>query len=408
MKSRFGQRIYCFLATISILGGLLMPVSTQAKSSRAALNPQRLNTGVTAYAINLSTAGPVDFVKFSLNNPGALTAINTTNQYIKAATFLVQWPLRMFVLINSINTLSWIGINDGIFHTVGIATPQPGEVWSGLTASMDGTELYAISTTPNCYTNPGGHASLYSLNSNQGTATYIGAVSAARCLWGIAASPTVNEIFGVDVGLDNGVTQEKNHLIAFNPGTGNGSDLGVMGDSVGIPGGLTFERQSGGLYFVCSEVNDNLWHLFTLGNFYSGSPFLTNIGTFPADSDISAMAIPISDVPGLPPDKISPINGALAISTHPKLTWQDTLVSDSFEYCITTTSTLSGTDCDTGWQDIGLNIYIIHPSGLIPGQTYFWQVMASHPGGDIKLGNGGAWWSFTTATHSIFLPLVRK
>jgi len=408
MKTQSRKRNFRILVTICVLGGLLMPGLAQAKNFAAPFNPLSLSSGVTAYAINLFGSDPAQFVSFSLSDPGSLTEIKTTSKYIRAATFLVYDTNRMYVLINSINTLSWIDTASGLFTTVGKVTPQAGEVWSGLTASTDGTVLYAVSTTPNCDTTPGGHSSLYTLSSNNGVTTYIGPVSSVRCLWGIAASPTVNIIFGVDVGLQTSTSKEIDHMITIDPGTGNSTDLGAMGDCIGIPGGLTFERPVGNLYLVSSIDTDSKWHLFSLNNFYSGTPFLTDTGTFPVNSDIAAMAIPIPDVPGEPPDKIAPVNGALVLSTHPKLSWQPTGVSDYFEYCITTTATSSGTDCDTGWKDIGLNKNSIQLPGLNAGQTYFWQVMAGHAGGTEKYGNGGAWWSFTTAAHISFLPLINR
>ena len=417
MKVQFRQRIFRMLAVICVLGALVMPAPTQAKSS--AVNPLRLSSGVTAYAIQAGTDSiPANFVSFPLNDPESITTIKTTSRYIFAATFLVEYPAVMYVLINSINTLSRIDLATGVFITVGKSYPQTGEDWSGLTASADGTELIAASTTPDCETTPGGHSSLYSLDSNDGKATLIGAVDSpdyhTPCLKSIAMN-SAGDLFGVDVGLDTGITHGLNYLVAINPTTGASRHLGPLADAsavtFGAPGGLVFDRPTGNLY-LASWINPEnpRMHLYTLTCLFNcAHPTLNDMGAFAPGFALSAMAIPVPDIPGDPPDKLVPANGAAGVPTNPTLTWRPTGVFDYFEYCIATTVTLSGTACDTGWKDAGANTIGVSLHGLITGQEYFWQVVASHAGGTDKYGDGGAWWHFTpggSASYKEFLPSI--
>jgi hypothetical protein len=404
MKAQFGRRIYCMLAMACLLGALLIPVSAQA-SPTAAYIPGSLsqyplgpNSSVLAYAINGKSSAK--FEVFDPSVPGTLNEIkNYQNLTVWGGAFLRGDSSKMYVLNYASNNLLTINTTTGAFTTVGPALPVTGQGWSGLSASVDGNSLVAVSTEGSCVTGTTvGASSLYSINPNTGAATLIGPVNNAPCLLTIAVSPR-GMIFGVDVGLGN--------LIVIDPATGASTINRSLGYDVDVDVSLAFERRSGKLYLASHEINGGTMQLYTLGNIYSGTADIAVVGSFPYGSSIFDMTFPIdSENWQGPPDKIAPLNGAAGVTTHPTLAWQLSGMSDTFEYCLTTTVTSSGSTCDTGWKSAGANTSV-YPSGLITGKTYFWQVRANGTGGT-TYADGDAWWSFTTAAHSLFLPSVRK
>jgi hypothetical protein len=374
-------------------------------------DPLRLSSIVTAYAISQYNLYDFNFVGFDPSDPGTLGTIKShTEAYVPAGTFLRGDSNHMYVLDYANNKLLTIDTTTGGVITIGTSVPVTGEAWSGLSASVDGTGLYASSATPRCGNEPGSHpSSLYTLDPNSGTATRIGPVSNTRCLWSIAVSPRGSVIFGVDVGLDVGITRTENYLVAIDPRNGNARDTGVLDYSYDLPVSLAFERHSGVLY-LASHLADSRTHLTRLDNIYSGSPSMIDVGTFPWNTNIRAMAFPIGDENwGGPPDKIAPANVITDVVANPMLSWQATGTSDIYGYCITTTATISSTVCSGGWLSAANTS--VQLSGLASGQTYYWQVRATNTL-STTYGDDGNWWSFTTATNSLlprcYLPLIRR
>ncbi len=95
--------------------------------------------------------------------------------------------------------------------------------------------------------------------------------------------------------------------------------------------------------------------------------------------------------------KTSPLDGALAVATHPTLSWGTSDRAISYEYCYHIS-----TGC-TNWTSTGTNTSVVL-SGLAPGWTYYWQVRAVNAGG-ITPADTGTNWSFTVIIHRIYLPL---
>jgi murein DD-endopeptidase MepM/ murein hydrolase activator NlpD len=91
--------------------------------------------------------------------------------------------------------------------------------------------------------------------------------------------------------------------------------------------------------------------------------------------------------------KSAPANGASGLTTSPTLTWAAASNAAGYDYCIDTTNDNA---CAT-WISKGTT-----PSktlsGLLPNQTYYWQVRATNSGGSTYADSSpSAFWSFTTA-----------
>lgn len=90
--------------------------------------------------------------------------------------------------------------------------------------------------------------------------------------------------------------------------------------------------------------------------------------------------------------KSSPPHGATGQPENPTLSWQAGSGAVSYEVCVDTTN---NGRCDGAWTATGNSTAVIL-NGLLAGTTYSWQVRARNAAGTTD-GNGGTWWSFTTA-----------
>ncbi len=91
-------------------------------------------------------------------------------------------------------------------------------------------------------------------------------------------------------------------------------------------------------------------------------------------------------------DKVSPMDGSVGVGLTPRLDWEPTDGALSYSYCIDT----SDDGKCTGWSNTGTTTSA-SPGGLLPGTTYFWQVLAHSPGGDTYAnGDLSAFWRFET------------
>ena len=97
------------------------------------------------------------------------------------------------------------------------------------------------------------------------------------------------------------------------------------------------------------------------------------------------------------------MDGATGVPTRITLTWAARSDPGSYDYCLTTTPTASGSNCAITWMNVGMNTSIAL-YGLENNTTYYWQVRANNAGG-ATYADGGAWWSFTTA-YRVFLPMI--
>jgi len=87
--------------------------------------------------------------------------------------------------------------------------------------------------------------------------------------------------------------------------------------------------------------------------------------------------------------KISPVNNATGVPTSLSLNWGGASDVSYYLYCY---DLINNNNCDRFWTatySTSANI-----SGLQPGQTYYWEVVAVKPSGTVFLDNG-AWWKFS-------------
>jgi hypothetical protein len=119
-------------------------------------------------------------------------------------------------------------------------------------------------------------------------------------------------------------------------------------------------------------------------------------GTILADSGSSWSFTTIVAAPGAF-SKTAPLNSVTGETTHPILSWEPSDLAESYEYCYAIS-----TGC-SNWASTGLNTSVTL-SGLIPGQTYTWQVRAINSGGTTQ-ADTGTYWSFTTIVYRTYLPV---
>ena len=99
----------------------------------------------------------------------------------------------------------------------------------------------------------------------------------------------------------------------------------------------------------------------------------------------SVWSFTTSALPPATPSAPSPSNGATDISTSATLTWSAAGA--------TSDDVLFGTSDPPSQVASGLTAASYAPSGMMPGTTYFWQIVAHNAGG----ANQGPEWTFTTS-----------
>ena len=93
--------------------------------------------------------------------------------------------------------------------------------------------------------------------------------------------------------------------------------------------------------------------------------------------------------------KISPSNGATAVSTSPSLSWASSAGATGYEYCYD----ISDDNACSNWTSTG-TATTANLSSLSNGTTYYWQVRAKNSSGTTYAnGSSTAYWSFTTAVN---------
>jgi len=97
--------------------------------------------------------------------------------------------------------------------------------------------------------------------------------------------------------------------------------------------------------------------------------------------------------------KAAPGNNSNAQPITLNLNWGSNGSStDTYEYCIDSTN---NDTCDTTWISTGTSTGVTI-GGLSPLTPYYWQARAVNSNGSIE-ADGGAWWTFTTATIAAWL-----
>jgi hypothetical protein len=88
--------------------------------------------------------------------------------------------------------------------------------------------------------------------------------------------------------------------------------------------------------------------------------------------------------------KLSPLNGVVGVPTALVMSWTAVSGALSYNYCV---DLIQNNFCDTTWTNTAGTTALV--TGMVPGTTYYWQVVAIKPPGAL-LADGGVWWSFTT------------
>jgi len=88
--------------------------------------------------------------------------------------------------------------------------------------------------------------------------------------------------------------------------------------------------------------------------------------------------------------KVSPMTGSTGNPSSLVLSWGAVNGASYFLYCF---DIINNNNCDTYWTVTALNS--VNISGLLPGTTFYWQVLVVKPSGAIFADNG-VWWNFMT------------
>ncbi|MBI3005411.1 MAG: fibronectin type III domain-containing protein [Ignavibacteriales bacterium] len=100
-----------------------------------------------------------------------------------------------------------------------------------------------------------------------------------------------------------------------------------------------------------------------------------------------------------PPTLVSPVDGALDVSTNPALSWNTVTGADSYRIQLSTDSLFSSTTFDQS----GVTATTFNASSLSLSTIYFWRVNAMNAGGS---GDWSAVWSFTTVPPPPDMPTL--
>jgi outer membrane protein OmpA-like peptidoglycan-associated protein len=111
---------------------------------------------------------------------------------------------------------------------------------------------------------------------------------------------------------------------------------------------------------------------------------------------------PVVPAPPLPPELVTPANGATGVATNPTLIWNASSGATSYRLQASTDPTFASTTADQS----GITTTSYSLSGLATGTTYYWHVIAANSGGTSAYSTT---WSFTTtAPPPPAVPVVPK
>lgn len=100
---------------------------------------------------------------------------------------------------------------------------------------------------------------------------------------------------------------------------------------------------------------------------------------------------PTSTIPSGPFTKVNPINNAAGQPTNISISWSGVNGASYYLYCL---DTLNNSACDNSWNLSSTTSVTV--TGLVPGNTYYWEVVAVKPS-EALFANGGQWWNFNVA-----------
>jgi predicted secreted protein len=155
--------------------------------------------------------------------------------------------------------------------------------------------------------------------------------------------------------------------------TGSGTSVPVSGLATGIHFWQVRATNTSGT----TEANAGTWWSFTVGQ-------------------AQRIFLPITLKPVPPPaafNKTAPANGATNQPTGPVLSWSSSSAAVSYEYCL---DIYNDNLCNGTWTSTGTSTSATL-GGLPLSTTIYWQVRAINTAGP-TYADGGAWWSFTTAS----------
>jgi hypothetical protein len=236
-------------------------------SGATAADAVKVLTGAQAYAVDIAPG--FVYGGFMSDAPDAWTVVgsvpDTSNFY--GGTFLNGDFSKEYVVDAGTNTLYTLSTADASIVEIGPAAPGSGQVWMGLTASVDGI-LYAVATT--CSS-----SFLYTLDPATGTPSLVGAISNGACIVDIAINAN-GDMYGVDITSDA--------LISINPNTGAGSVVGSLGVDANYAQGMAFDQASGILYWAAYTTGGELRIIDTT----TGASNL--VGPFPGGAEVDSLS----------------------------------------------------------------------------------------------------------------------
>ncbi len=236
---------------------------------------------VPAYAISWFQPGVVSFD--ALDPVGTATPVNTSTDWIYAASFLDNDFSRLWVIVQDSwdhlpGTYGTVDVATGAFTIVGRIEGAPSHNWAGLTQDPLTGMVYAANFSNNPFS---AESTLYSLDLTSGQATRIGLIEGpgihpVRFIPGLAVSPD---------GLMYGLDLYGQSLIAINKTTGYASVIESLGLDVRYTQDIEFDQSTGDLFWGA---------LYNVG----GDNFVAEMRVI---DPLTALSQPIAPLPPLGP-----------------------------------------------------------------------------------------------------------
>ena len=239
--------------------------------------------GEPAFAVDVYPG--YNLVTFLDDNPANWTVVAGLpgNQYF-AGDFINGDFSTLYVLDYATNSLYTVDTTTGDVTLIGSSVP-PGESWTGMSGSVDGT-MYAVGST--CAS-----STLYTIDLSNGDLTEIGNITNGPCVIDIAVTPA-GVLYGIDIVNDN--------LLVIDPATGEGTIIGYVGINANYAQGMDYEETSGTLYWAAYTTYGELRIIDpATGN-------STLVGAFPSSAEVDSLAFATGgggDAPWLSEDPVS-------------------------------------------------------------------------------------------------------
>lgn len=280
MKER--RRVAAPTRSIPPHQGSIAAVQETSSSGKAPAGPTRDDrsnevtsitvAGVPAYGIDLLN---YQLGSFNTSAPDVWSIIGGIGpDYFFAGDFLGDDFTKLYVLGYTSNQFATIDVNTAIVTPIGTSTPYPGESWSGLAGTDEGT-LYGVATSCSSST-------LYRIEPSSGLASPIGPITNGPCIIDIAVNGD-GEMYAVDIVGDN--------LVKINPATGAGTVVGSIGFDANYAQGMSFDKATGELYLAAYNIGANRGEL-RIADTQTGNTVL--IGPFSNNTEVDCLAFPSS------------------------------------------------------------------------------------------------------------------